>query len=109
MTKLQEVIKTASKSIEKLQTSRTKKIDPLIDDRTLKLRLYGLDNIFFDSVEKLESYRLQNQIATDDFYVLDYMNTLAGRKDVIRQIDTTGRIALYTVIDENGYGKYNSI
>lgn len=109
MTKLQEVIKTASKSIEKLQTNRTKKIDPLIDDRTLKLRLYGLDNIFFDSVEKLESYRLQNQIATDDFYVLDYMNTLAGRKDVIRQIDTTGRIALYTVIDENGYGKYNSI
>lgn len=109
MTKLQEVIKTASKSIEKLQTNRTKKIDPLIDDRTLKLRLYGLDNIFFDSVEKLESYRLQNQITTDDFYVLDYMNTLAGRKDVIRQIDTTGRIALYTVIDENGYGKYNSI
>ena len=37
------------------------------------------------------------------------MDTLAGRTDVIRKIDVNGRIALYTVIDENGYGKYNSI
>ena len=109
MTKLQEAIKVASKCIEKLQADRNKVIDPLIDDKSLKLRLYGTGTVFFDSIDKLEKYGLQNQISIDDFYVLDYMNTLAGRKDVIRQIDTTGRIALYTVIDENGYGKYNSI
>ena len=104
MTKLQEAIKVASKCIEKLQVERNKAIDPLIDDKSLKLRLYGTGTVFFDSIDKLEKYGLQNQISIDDFYVLDYMNTLAGRKDVIRRIDTTGRIALYTVIDENGYG-----
>ena len=80
-----------------------------MDDKTLKLRLYGIGTVFFDSIDKLERYGLQNEISTNDFYALDYMKTLAGRKNVIRKIDNTGRIALYTVIDENGYGKYNSI
>lgn len=109
MTRLQEIIQKTSKCIERLQKDREKKVDPLVDDRTLKLRLYGIGNVYFSSIDQLENYGLQNEVSTDDFYVLDYMDTLAGRKDVIRRIDTTGRIALYTVIDENGYGKYNSI
>lgn len=109
MTRLQEIIQKTSKCIERLQKDREKKVDPLVDDRTLKLRLYGIGNVYFSSIDQLENYGLQNEVSTDDFYVLDYMDTLAGRTDVIRKIDVNGRIALYTVIDENGYGKYNSI
>ena len=109
MTRLQEIIQKTSKWIERLQEDREKKVDPLVDDRTLKLRLYGIGNVYFSSIDQLENYGLQNEVSTDDFYVLDYMDTLAGRTDVIRKIDVNGRIALYTVIDENGYGKYNSI
>ena len=105
MTRLQEI----NNYIEKLKKEREKNINPLVDDKTLKLRLYGIGTVFFDSIDKLERYGLQNEISTNDFYALDYMKTLAGRKNVIRKIDNTGRIALYTVIDENGYGKYNSI
>ena len=105
MTRLQET----NNYIEKLKKERGKNINPLVDDKTLKLRLYGIGTVFFDSIDKLERYGLQNEISTNDFYALDYMKTLAGRKNVIRKIDNTGRIALYTVIDENGYGKYNSI
>lgn len=105
MTRLQET----NNYIEKLKKEREKNINPLVDDKTLKLRLYGIGTVFFDSIDKLERYGLQNEISTNDFYALDYMKTLAGRKNVIRKIDNTGRIALYTVIDENGYGKYNSI
>ncbi len=109
MTRLQEIIQKTSKCIERLQEDREKKVDPLVDDRTLKLRLYGIGNVYFSSIDQLENYGLQNEVSTDDFYVLDYMDTLAGRTDVIRKIDVNGRIELYTVIDENGYGKYNSI
>ena len=109
MTRLQEIIQKTSKCIERLQKDREKKVDPLVDDRTSKLRLYGIGNVYFSSIDQLENYGLQNEVSTDDFYVLDYMDTLAGRTDVIRKIDVNGRIALYTVIDENGYGKYNSI
>lgn len=109
MTRLQEIIQKTSKCIERLQKDREKKVDPLVDDRTLKLRLYGIGNVYFSSIDQLENYGLQNEVSTDDFYILDYMDTLAGRTDVIRKIDVNGRIALYTVIDENGYGKYNSI
>lgn len=109
MTRLQEIIQKTSKCIERLQKDREKKVDPLVDDRTLKLRLYGIGNVYFSSIDQLENYGLQNEVSTDDFYVLDYMDTLAGRTDVIRKIDVNGRIALYTAIDENGYGKYNSI
>lgn len=109
MTKLQEIIQETNNYIEKLKKEREKNINPLVDDKTLKLRLYGIGTVFFDSIDKLERYGLQNEISTNDFYALDYMKTLAGRKNVIRKIDNTGRIALYTVIDENGYGKYNSI
>lgn len=109
MTRLQEIIQKTSKWIERLQEDREKKVDPLVDDRTLKLRLYGIGNVYFSSIDQLENYGLQNEVSTDDFYVLDYMDTLAGRTDVIRKIDINGRIELYTVIDENGYGKYNSI
>ena len=109
MTRLQEIIQKTSKCIERLQEDREKKVDPLVDDRTLKLRLYGIGNVYFSSIDQLENYGLQNEVSTDDFYVLDYMDTLAGRTDVIRKIDVNGRIALYTVIEENGYGKYNSI
>ena len=109
MTRLQEIIQKTSKCIERLQKDREKKVDPLVDDRTLKLRLYGIGNVYFSSIDQLENYGLQNEVSTDDFYVLDYMDTLAGRTDVIRKIDVNGRIVLYTVIDENGYGKYNSI
>ena len=105
MTRLQET----NNYIEKLKKEREKNINPLVDDKTLKLRLYGIGTVFFDSIDKLERYGLQNEISTNDFYALDYMKTLAGRKNVIRKIDNTGRIALYTVIDENDYGKYNSI
>ena len=109
MTRLQEIIQETNNYIEKLKKEREKNINPLVDDKTLKLRLYGIGTVFFDSIDKLERYGLQNEISTNDFYALDYMKTLAGRKNVIRKIDNTGRIALYTVIDENGYGKYNSI
>lgn len=109
MTRLQEIIQETNNYIEKLKKEREKNINPLVDDKALKLRLYGIGTVFFDSIDKLERYGLQNEISTNDFYALDYMKTLAGRKNVIRKIDNTGRIALYTVIDENGYGKYNSI
>ena len=109
MTRLQEIIQETNNYIEKLKKEREKNINPLVDDKTLKLRLYGIGTVFFDSIDKLERYGLQNEISTNDFYALDYMKTLAGGKNVIRKIDNTGRIALYTVIDENGYGKYNSI
>lgn len=109
MTRLQEIIQETNNYIEKLKKEREKNINPLVDDKTLKLRLYGIGTVFFDSIDKLERYGLQNEISTNDFYALDYMKTLAGRKNVIRKIDNTGRIALYTVIDENGYGKYNYI
>lgn len=106
---LQDVIQTASKCLAKLQAERTKKIDPLIDDRALKMRLYGIDNLFFDSIDKLENYCLENNLPLDNFYVLDYMNYLAERTDVIRKIDSDGIVALYTLIDEEGYGKYQPI
>ena len=109
MTRLQEIIQETNNYIEKLKKEREKNINPLVDDKTLKLRLYGIGTVFFFFFDKLEKYGLQNEISTNDFYALDYMKTLAGRKNVIRKIDNTGRIALYTVIDENGYGKYNSI
>ena len=79
MTRLQEIIQKTSKCIERLQKDREKKVDPLVDDRTLKLRLYGIGNVYFSSIDQLENYGLQNEVSTDDFYVLDYMDTLAGR------------------------------
>ena len=69
----------------------------------------NIDYPKFDEYLNSNVFIIQNEISTNDFYALDYMKTLAGRKNVIRKIDNTGRIALYTVIDENGYGKYNSI
>ena len=86
-------------------------IDPLTEIPESKMRLYNCFCIFnspyFDSLEELKEWVLDNNIKYDDVCTIDYLGEVAGQSDVFRKTFKNGKEFLYTACDEDGYGIYN--
>ena len=81
--------------------------NPLTNIPNPEMRLYCINNNYFESIDELLHYCRINDKSTEGLKILDYYREFAGRSDVIRSQDCD-TITLYTVIDNDGYGMYNN-
>lgn len=102
-------------NVEKSSTLLTRIIDgnevnrnPLPEIPNSGMKVYGIDNSFFDTKEELERYCTVNDLSKDQMFTLDYIREVAGRKDVIKRTDKNGTSIFLTAVDEDGYGIFNA-
>ena len=103
----EELMKKASSSIVRMIDGEPVNIDPLPELPIPEMRLYFVDNNYFESIDELLMYCRINRISTKGLNIIDYYRNLAGRSDVIRKSNSQTSM-LYTAVDENGYGLYNN-
>ena len=103
----EELMKKASSSIVRMIDGEPVNIDPLPELPIPEMRLYFVDNNYFESIDELLMYCRINRISTKGLNIIDYYRNLAGRSDVIRKSNSQTSM-LYTAVDEDGYGLYNN-
>lgn len=88
-----------------------KNINPLKEIPKSQMRLYGFsgvfNSVFFDSEEELIQWIKTHSTDFGNICVMDYLGTVAGRRDVIRLTYKNGKSVLYAACDEDGYAIYN--
>lgn len=104
--KIEESMDKTVKIIERMAYGENKNFDPLQEIPNPIMRLYRIDGIYFDNKEELEIFCKENTKDIDDIVIVDYLGTVAGRKDVISTI-YKNRMMFYTAVDRDGYGMYN--
>ena len=103
----EEFMKRTSSSIVKMIDGEPVNTDPLLELPTPEMRLYFVDDNYFESIDELLMYCRINKISTKGLNIIDYFRSLAGRADVIRKSNSETSM-LYTAVDEDGYGLYNN-
>ena len=102
-----EFMEKATSSIVRMIDGETVNIDPLPEIPIPEMRLYFVDENYFESIDELLMYCRINKISTKGLNIIDYYRNLAGHSDVIRKSNSETSM-LYTAIDEDGYGLYNN-
>ena len=103
-----------SEFMEKAHSQIIKNIDgepvnknPLSEIPEPDMRLYSIDNDYFESIDELLKYCRKSHKTSEGLTVLDYYKNLAGCSDVIRMQNSKTSM-MYTAVDEDGYGIYNN-
>lgn len=81
--------------------------NPLIEMPEPEMRLFSVDNNYFESIDELLKYCRANEKSTEGLNIMDYYRNLADCNDVIRKSNSETSI-LFTVVDRDGYGMYNN-
>jgi len=102
-----------SKDVQRLVDGDPVNVNPLKEIPLPIIRLYGLsfksgNIIYFDTKGELIDYIKTNCLYSSIVCLIDYLGEVAGRCDVIRRTAIDGTSNLYTNVNENGYGVYNS-
>lgn len=100
-------MKKVSSSIVRMIDGETVDINPLPELPIPEMRLYFIDDNYFESIDELLMYCRINKKSTKGLNIIDYYKNLAGRSDVIRKSNSETSM-LYTAVDEDGYGLYNN-
>jgi hypothetical protein len=101
-----EFMEKASSSITRMIDGNPVNINPLSEIPNPEMRLYFIDENYFESIDELLMYCRMNKLSTKGLNIIDYFRSLAGCSDVIRKSNSEISI-LYTAVDEDGYGLYN--
>jgi hypothetical protein len=101
-----EFMEKASSSITSMIDGNPVNINPLSEIPIPEMRLYFVDENYFESIDELLIYCRMNKLSTKGLNIIDYFRSLAGCSDVIRKSNSEISI-LYTAVDEDGYGLYN--
>lgn len=80
--------------------------NPLVNISKAEMRLYYVDDNYFESIDELLKYCRINNVNIKELNILDYYRELAGRKDVILKSNSKIQL-LYSACDEYGFGIYN--
>lgn len=102
-----EFMEKASSSIVRMIDGNPVNVNPLSEIPIPEMRLYFVDENYFESIDELLMYCRINKISTKGLNIIDYFRSLAGHSDVIRKSNSETSM-LYTAVDENGYGLYNN-
>lgn len=103
----EEFMKKASSSIVRMIDGKPVNINPLTEIPNPEMRLYHIDDNYFESIDELLHYCRINNKSTKGLNIIDYYRSLAGHSDVIRKSNNETSM-LYTAVDEDGYGIYNN-
>ena len=102
-----ESLEKSGKIFKKIVNGEPKNVNPLKTYPKSQMTLYGIYGHYFETEKELQEYCKKSNFPFDKTYILEFLGNVAGKKDVIRESNRTGRFALYTVIDEDGYAVYN--
>ena len=100
-------MKKVSSSIVRMIDGEPVDINPLPELPIPEMRLYFIDDNYFESIDELLMYCRINKKSTKGLNIIDYYKNLAGHSDVIRKSNSETSM-LYTAVDEDGYGLYNN-
>ena len=103
----EEFMKKARLSIVRMIDGEPVNIDPLPKLPIPEMRLYFVDENYFESIDELLIYCRTNKKSTKGLNIIDYYRNLAGCSDVIRKSNSETSM-LYTTVDGEGYGLYNN-
>lgn len=100
-------IKKVDLLITKMIDGKPVNINPLPELPIPEMRLYFVDENYFESLDELLTYCRINKISKKELNIIDYFRNLAGHSDVIRRSNSKTSM-LYTAVDEDRYGLYNN-
>lgn len=103
----EKFMKKSNSAITKMIDKEPVNIDPLPELSIPEMRLYSVDDNYFESIDELLVYCRTNKISTKGLNIIDYYRSLAGRYDIIR-VSNSEASMLYNAVDEDGYGLYNN-
>lgn len=103
----EKLMKKVGSKISKIIDGDPVNIDPLPELPLPEMKLYFVDEIYFESVDELLAYCRVNKISTKGLNVIEYYRSLADHFDVIRKSNNETSM-LYTVVDDDGYAIYNN-
>ena len=103
----EEFVEETSKLLDRFCDRAPVNKNPLIEIPNPEMRLYHIDNNYFEFIDELLHYCRINNKSTKDLKILDYYREFAGCSDVIKNQDCN-TIMFYTAVDEDGYGMYNN-
>lgn len=107
-----ELMKHTASILKRMCDGEPVNKNPLTEISTPQMRLYGFSgafkSAFFDTEEELTEYVENNDTSFGCICAIEYLGNVAGRSDVIRETSKNGITVLYTAVDEDGYGIYNS-
>mgnify|MGYP003299946967 CR=1 FL=1 len=104
--KIEEAMDNTVKIFERMTYGEPKNFNTLQEIPNPIMRLYKIDGTYFDDKEELEKFCKENNKDINNVVIVDYLGTVAGRKDVISTF-YKNRMMLYTACDRDGYGMYN--
>lgn len=107
ITQDEEFMEKVGSSIVRINEGNAVNVDPLPEIPIPEMRLYFVDDNYFDSIDELLMYCRINKKSIKGLNIIDYYRNLAGRSDVIRKSNDKTSM-LYSVVDEYGYGLYNN-
>lgn len=81
----EELMKKASSSIVRMIDGEPVNIDPLPELPIPEMRLYFVDDNYFESIDELLMYCRINKKSTKGLNIIDYYRSLAGHSDVVRK------------------------
>ena len=64
------------------------------------------ESMYFDTKKKLEEYLNNNNVIQGNVCTIEYIEKIHDQEDVIKITDTN-TVGLYSIIDKDGYIKYN--
>ncbi len=70
-----------------------------------EMRLYGVDDNYFETIDELLRYCRQKRLSTQKLTLLDYYRNFFGYKDVIRKANSSTSI-FYAASDEESFVWY---
>ena len=100
-------MKKANSSMVRMINGEPININPLPELPIPEMRLYFIDDNYFESIDELLMYCRINKKSTKGLNIIDYYRNLAGHSDVISKSNSETSM-LYTAVDEDGYGLYNN-
>lgn len=103
----EEFVEETSSLLKKFCDGELVNKNPLTEIPNPDMRLYHIDENYFESIDELLHYCRINNKSAKGLKILDYYREFAGRNDVIKSQDCD-TIMLYTAVDEDGYGMYNN-
>lgn len=104
-------MKKFEKETDKTTDNITQKNNPLKIIPETKMKIYAFfgtsNSHFFNTEEELEEYKRNEDTSFCIFSTIEYIEEMAGRKDVFKITTEDGKILYYTIIDGMGYAIYN--
>ncbi len=102
-----DIVNNRYANVRKLFAGKRVNKNPLTTTPIVEKRLFYVNNFFFESIDELAHYCIDNKVKEYTSGELEYYREFAGRKDVIKHSSIENSF-IYSAVDGEGYAIYNN-